>query len=78
MVIGGNKLPQGCTVVPPEKGGCAEIIMGCAQHYAPGTTLVLLVWVVLFSKKTKGCAFLVKNRVVPFFEKNTTTWSCMF
>ena len=66
MVIGGNKLPQGCTVVPPEKGGlclgakrrgCAEIIMGCARRYALGTTLILFVWVVLVSEKTKGVLF---------------------
>ena len=66
MTKGGNKLPQGCTVVPPEKGGlclgakrrgCAEIIMGCARRYAPGTTLVLFVWVVLFSKKQRVVLF---------------------
>jgi hypothetical protein len=52
--------------VPLEKGGlclgakrrgCAEIIMGCAQRYALGTTLVLFVWVVLFSEKNKGLCF---------------------
>jgi hypothetical protein len=61
VVIGGNKLPQGCTVVPIEKGGLClgAKRRGCAK----------IIMVVPFLKKNKGLCFFSENRVVPFFEK---------
>jgi hypothetical protein len=68
MTKGGNKLPQGCTVVPPEKRGLCGDNNGLCPALCPRHNPCIVCMGCAFFEKTKGCAFLWKIGLC-FFRK---------